>query len=247
MVSPIGRTKGTSLRGKGDVVLVAAQLDDADGNPTEQYVLLRADEFGRLRTIAVGGGASTSHAPMMPQVDDLAATNWGIPGWVYVTLGSTAITQHRLGYVPIYVERSRTFTQVGVHVIVAGAGGRVVRLGLYNAVFDADGNLTPDSLIVDAGTVAVDSTGQKSIAISETLAEGFYFMAGSSDGAPDLSQPQATNAIGVPVSSGGSTILTSFSVNLFVDVVDGSAPLTDPATAPTGKIGFSSARMFMGE
>lgn len=52
MVSPIGRTKGMTLRGKGNVVLVAAQLDDPDGNPTEEYVLLRADEFGRLRTVS---------------------------------------------------------------------------------------------------------------------------------------------------------------------------------------------------
>ncbi len=53
-----GRTKGFTLRGKGNVVLVAAQLDDADGNPTEQYVFLRADEFGRLRTIGAGAVAT---------------------------------------------------------------------------------------------------------------------------------------------------------------------------------------------
>ena len=46
-----GRTKGMTLRGTGRVVLGAAQRDDPDGDPTEQYLLLRADEFGRLRMV----------------------------------------------------------------------------------------------------------------------------------------------------------------------------------------------------
>lgn len=44
-----GRTKGMTLRAKGTVRLLAAQRDDGDGNPTEEYLLLRSDEFGQLR------------------------------------------------------------------------------------------------------------------------------------------------------------------------------------------------------
>lgn len=44
-----GRTKGMTYRAVGNVVIPAAQADDADGNPTEEYILLRADEFGRVR------------------------------------------------------------------------------------------------------------------------------------------------------------------------------------------------------
>ena len=52
------RTKGATDRVKGNVVLLAAQRDDADGNPTEEYCLLRVDQFGRLRTTAEAGGAT---------------------------------------------------------------------------------------------------------------------------------------------------------------------------------------------
>ncbi len=44
-----GRTKGMTDRVRGNVVLAAAQRDDADGNPTEEYLLLRSDESGQLR------------------------------------------------------------------------------------------------------------------------------------------------------------------------------------------------------
>lgn len=44
-----GRTKGMTDRVSGNVVLMAAQRDDGDGNPTEQYLLLRSDEFGQVR------------------------------------------------------------------------------------------------------------------------------------------------------------------------------------------------------
>lgn len=56
-----GRTKGMTDRVRGNVVLLAAQRDDGDGNPTEEYLLLRSDEFGRLRltdetdTVAAAG------------------------------------------------------------------------------------------------------------------------------------------------------------------------------------------------
>lgn len=44
-----GRTKGMTDRVRGNVVLMAAQRDDGDGNPTEGYLLLRSDENGQVR------------------------------------------------------------------------------------------------------------------------------------------------------------------------------------------------------
>ena len=51
-----GRTKGMTDRVSGNVVIVAAQRDDPDGNPTEEYLFLRVDQFGRLRTTAEAAG-----------------------------------------------------------------------------------------------------------------------------------------------------------------------------------------------
>ncbi len=275
-----GRTKGLTLRGKGNVVLVAAQLDDADGNPTEEYVLLRADEFGRLRT--VGGGAAvstflaltdtpasyvgqgllnvrvnvgedalefaaiTSHAAMMPQIDDLGLTTWGIPGWAIPAgmTGATLTVDNRF-YCPIYVERSRTFTQIGIHVSTLAALA-VVRLGIYAGTF-VDGDLTPGDLILDAGTVSVATTGQKSIVIAQPLAEGFHFLVASSDGAPILIIPNEAGAVSVPVTGRRNIINAAQRITSRVVVADGAAALPDPATAPTTGLPLSGAMVFIGE
>ena len=50
LVDAAGQPKGLTLRVTGDVVLAAAQRDDGDGDPTEEYLLLRVDQFGQLRT-----------------------------------------------------------------------------------------------------------------------------------------------------------------------------------------------------
>ncbi len=56
----MGRTKGLTLRAEGNVVIVAAQRDDPDGNPTEEYLFLRVDQFGRLRTTSEAAGTPVS-------------------------------------------------------------------------------------------------------------------------------------------------------------------------------------------
>lgn len=58
-------------------------------------------------------------------------------------------------------------------VNTAGGGSAVVRMGLYGSTdFGA-----PGSLIVDAGTVSVTSTGKKAVVISQTLLPGAYYVA----------------------------------------------------------------------
>jgi hypothetical protein len=43
-----GRTKGATLRVKDTSVLIWGQREDADGNPTEEYLIFRVDEHGRV-------------------------------------------------------------------------------------------------------------------------------------------------------------------------------------------------------
>ncbi len=53
-----GRTKGVTDRAAGNVVFVAAQRDDFDGNPTEEYLLLRATPNGLLRVADPNAGGA---------------------------------------------------------------------------------------------------------------------------------------------------------------------------------------------
>ena len=117
-----------------------------------------------------------------------------------------------------------------IDVRVAAAGA-VARLGLYSAQFEDNGRLTPNALTSDWGTVSVASTGLKTIVIDETLAEGFHFLASSSDGTPQYRGTSLTNAASGPVTgSGGDASDVMNKVILSVTVADGAAALPDPAT-----------------
>lgn len=178
-----------------------------------------------------------------PHLDDLGGVQWVIPGWFWSAQTTRPITANRLYYQPIYVERSRSFIRIGVHVTTAVASS-VLRLGIYAASFDSNGDLTPGALTVDAGTVDSSTTGEKEIVIAETLAEGFHWLASSSGHGPTLSVPSLPSAVAVPVTPGGTAINAAKEAAIYwVDVADGTAALPDPATAPTNRETSQSARV----
>ena len=91
-----------------------------------------------------------------------------------------AITANNLYAVPFLVQRTTTWDRIALQVTTGGIATTTARLGIYN-----DGtNLYPGTLVVDAGTVAVDSTGVKAATISQQLQPGLYWLAFVSDGAP---------------------------------------------------------------
>lgn len=74
---------------------------------------------------------------------------------------------------PFPVPYTMSFDRIGVNVATAGAAGAKARLGIY-----ADnGQVYPGALVLDAGEVALDSTGAKSITINVTLQPGLYWLA----------------------------------------------------------------------
>ena len=79
-------------------------------------------------------------------------------------------------YMPFIVDpESVTITLLGIYVISAGAAGNKARLGIFNS----NSSFRPSTRVVDAGEVAIDSTGQKNInsGISTVLTRGLYFLA----------------------------------------------------------------------
>ena len=82
-----GRTKGLTDRAKGRVVLLAAQREDGDGNPTDEYLLLRADENGRLRTV----GGAVGAVAFLALTDTPAAYTGSGGQTVQVNAGETAL------------------------------------------------------------------------------------------------------------------------------------------------------------
>lgn len=100
------------------------------------------------------------------------ANNLSIPGFEAAAQSTTGVTNNRLIYESIVVPTTITIDQLVVEVTTLVASGSA-RLGIYNA----DINWQPTSLILDAGTVATDTTGIKSISISQVLAPGRYLFA----------------------------------------------------------------------
>lgn len=77
--------------------------------------------------------------------------------------------------IPFIVVKDESFDSIAIEVTIAGAAGKLVRLGVYNNQTGQDP--VPGSLLVDAGTALIDSTGVKEIPISVNLTKGLYWLA----------------------------------------------------------------------
>jgi hypothetical protein len=84
-------------------------------------------------------------------------------------------------FVPMMLAVGRTADRIGIEVTIAGtAATSVHRLGIW-----ADSSGVPGTLLVDAGTVATDSTGLKEATISQALAANtLYWLGAVQQGAP---------------------------------------------------------------
>lgn len=101
-------------------------------------------------------------------------------GMYYQTNGtpaadSTLITVANTIYFHAFaVGEALTVDRISLGVTTAAAAGAVLRLGIYAS--DADNQ--PGALVLDAGTIAADSTGYKEITISQALsANTLYWIA----------------------------------------------------------------------
>lgn len=114
----------------------------------------------------------------------------------------------------VYVPTTDTYTRIGCNVTAGGTGGTAARLGIYTV--GTNGN--PDTLVLDAGTVAVDSTGVKEIVISQSLTKGLYYAAWISDGTPTVTTLNTVGGlIGIDTTAGGFRAL-------YRDVAYGALP-----------------------
>ena len=87
---------------------------------------------------------------------------------------ATLSVQYRLHLSPLYLPKAITVTGMLLRVTSAGGAGSVARLGIYaSSELSASGG----SLVLNAGTVAIDSTGVKTITgLSTSLAAGWYLV-----------------------------------------------------------------------
>lgn len=155
---------------------------------------------------------------------------WHVPGWYYSGFSFSTSPFGVLVYVPIHVSHDQTFIGIGIYVSAAAPAGKLARIGLYESV----GGF-PTALSLDAGTVPVDSTGEKIVVISHALEAGPYWLAFVCDHIPTLGSPNASLAISpAPTGFSGGGVLGGNVVNTAASgqyaTVAGGLP--DPAPTP---------------
>jgi len=139
--------------------------------------------------------------------------------FVETQTGTQAVSANTLYGIPFFVPTPTTYTTIAIEVSTAVAGN--CRLGIYN---DSAG--APGSLVLDAGTVSTGTTGLKTIAISQLLNPGWYWLAAVFDAAPTVRAASQTNALRML----GHTSGTDTTAHVGVSVAFTYAALPTPFT-----------------
>ena len=104
---------------------------------------------------------------------------YGIPNNATSQSTTKQLGANQIYYMPFVVFNAITVTEISAWVINAATAGAKNRLSIYKA--NQDG--TPGALVLDAGEIAVSSTGIKKITgLSQTLTSGLYLLRIHTDG-----------------------------------------------------------------
>lgn len=125
--------------------------------------------FGQINGVTVSGTPTAGQVPFATGSTTAAWTSIGVPlksGWYYPLDGgggNRTMTYNLLWLWPFDCQRSITISKLACNVTTAGSSGTTIRLGVYAS--DGAGGI--GNLIVDGGTVAGDTTGVKTITLSQ--------------------------------------------------------------------------------
>lgn len=122
-----------------------------------------------------------------------------------------------------------------IYCSAAGSAGQILRIGLYRIASDG----TPGGLIVESGSIAVDSTGAKTSTFTPfVLPPGHYYIAclsTSSTAAYVGTQTNASSALRMPAGC-GNTIIDTAVGGYATGVATSAMPSTCPAITWTTNI-----------
>ena len=139
-----------------------------------------------------------------------SATWYGFPDG---PSGTSALSLNQARYTPFLLPEARTFTDIGVEVSTVGAATSTIRLGIYR---DTDG--LPGAAYLDAGTVAGNVVGLRSITTTFTLSAGIWWAAIAGQGSSTMPTVRTVSGFGgAPFDTAGtgsnSTVMTQSSVS----------------------------------
>ena len=136
--------------------------------------------------------------------------------------GYSAWAQNRLHFVPIQLLPGFNYTRIGIKVVTAGGAGVVGAL----AVYDRDHLGVPGDKLVDAGTVAADTTGTKLATINFTPEKSILLAAVCFQGSSTMPTIQGTSNNAQNLAGGLGTDFGESQGYMYQDSVSGALPTT---------------------
>lgn len=167
--------------------LIKADFTDADAMATAHA----AHHNALAESINVG------YAP--PQL--YAANRWFDQRVTSVATTTSALGADYITFVPTYIYRPTTITALGFHISTTGQTGATARLGIYTINPET---LTPETLLVDAGTATTTTTGLKTLVISQGVERGWYWFAVATNTSTGAGTFMSAST-GTAILSGGTT------------------------------------------
>lgn len=110
------------------------------------------------------------------------------------TTSNVSLVLNRVYYSLIYINGTTTFDQIGINTRGTWSGTGSIRLGVYN---NSAGK--PTTVKFDAGTISCSAANTRySITISQSLAEGWYWLAACLQSAATTNDVQSSQAFHYP-------------------------------------------------
>lgn len=207
-----------------------AEVIGATGEPVVAGIVGDQEVVIPVAVAVIPADVAQGLAVPSPRADGAAGRDYTVPGVTPSSTSVAAMTANLPVFDPILVTSPRVFDRVAVEVFSAAGNTRV-------AIYTADPNWQPDTLVADLGVIATTSTGLRAATINLELDPGAYMAVVISSGAPSLRRVDAIPPWGVALGTEGvNPYRIPATVDLHTGIMAGGFP------ADAGNAGLSWER-----